>query len=289
MNIGLIDADGHNFPNLALMKIAAFHKRQGDSVEWANIETYDITYISKVFTFSPEPALGLGSYGKIIRGGTGFNMNENLPDSIDKICPDYSIYPDLKAAYGFITRGCPNNCAWCIVPQKEGNIYPYSDIEEWLDGKKEAIIMDNNIIAHEHGLTQLEKIARLGIKVDINQGIEARRITPEIAQLLSKVKFSRYIRMACDTKAAIPSIDSAVKSLSKFGVKPYRIFCYVLVKDIQDALFRIEFLRKLGVIPFAQPYRDFKNNILPTREQRNLARWCNHKAIFNSCSFEDYK
>ncbi|KAA6348059.1 hypothetical protein EZS27_004511 [termite gut metagenome] len=289
MKIGLIDADGHNFPNLALMKIASFHRRNGDTVEWVNIGNYDITYISKVFTFSPEPSLRLGNYGKIIRGGTGFHSYETLKPEIDILCPDYSIYPKTTAAYGFLTRGCVNNCSWCIVPRKEGDIVAYSDIEDWLNEKKEAIIMDNNILAHEHGISQLEKVLKLGIKIDINQGIEARLISPEIAQLLSKIKFIRFLRMACDTKAAIPYIESAVKNLSKYGVKPYRVFCYVLVKDVEDALYRIKYLHKLGVTPFAQPYRDFTTNTFPTLETRDLARWCNHRAIFKSCDFRDYR
>ncbi|KAA6346415.1 hypothetical protein EZS27_006065 [termite gut metagenome] len=288
MKIGLIDADGHNFPNLALMKITSFHRRKGDTVEWANIGNYDITYISKIFTFSPEPSLRLGNYGEIIRGGTGFHSYELLKPEIDILCPDYSIYPKFTAAYGFLTRGCVNNCSWCIVPRKEGAIYAYSDIEDWLNGRKEAIIMDNNILAHEHGISQLEKIVKLGIKIDINQGMEARLISPEIAQLLSKIKFIKFLRMACDTKAAITHVESAVKNLSKYGVKPYRVFCYVLVKDVEDALYRIKYLHNLGVIPFAQPYRDFTNT-LPVQEAKDLARWCNHRAIFKSCDFRNYR
>jgi hypothetical protein len=289
MKIGLIAADGHNFPNLALMKISAYHKSLGDSVEWAGIGNYDITYISKVFTFTPEPQLGLGDYGEVIKGGTGFGLYNELSLLVDGRCPDYSIYPKFTAAYGFITRGCTNKCDWCIVPKKEGLIYPNSDIEDWLDGRKEAVIMDNNILAHSWGIEQLEKIAKLGIKIDINQGVEAKRITPDIAELFSKLRFSRYIRIACDTKAAIPAVEQAVLNLSKAGIKPYRIFCYVLVKDVNDALFRIEYLRKLGVVPFAQPYRDFKNSIKPNYEQKRLARWCNRKEIFTTCDFKDYK
>ena len=159
----------------------------------------------------------------------------------------------------------PNKCPWCIVPKKEGNIRAYSDIEDWLDGRSEAVIMDNNIIAHQHGLAQMEKIAAMGIRVDINQGIEAGRITPEIALLLSRMKFTRYIRIACDTRAALPSVETAVERM------------------------RIERLRRLGVQPFAQPYRDFTNNIEPTQEQKRLARWCNMKAIFKTVKWEDYK
>ena len=289
MRIGLTDVDGHHFPNLALMKIAAYHKSIGDSVEWASplFGHYDRVYKSKVFTFTPDDDTPYAC--EVVKGGTGYGMYEDLPEEIDGICPDYSIYPQFTAAYGFLTRGCPNRCPWCIVPKKEGSIRAYSDIEDWLCGRKEAVIMDNNIIAHQHGLEQLEKIARMGIRVDINQGIEAGRITPEIACLLSRVKFSRYIRIACDTRAALPAVETAVERLKSAGIRPYRVFCYVLVRDVEDALYRIERLRALGIQPFAQPFRDFENNVEPTLEQKRLARWCNMKSIFKTVKWEDYR
>ena len=289
MRIGLTDVDGHHFPNLALMKIAAYHKSIGDSVEWASplFGHYDRVYKSKVFTFTPDDDTPYAC--EVVKGGTGYGMYEDLPEEIDGICPDYSIYPQFTAAYGFLTRGCPNRCPWCIVPKKEGSIRAYSDIEDWLCGRKEAVIMDNNIIAHQHGLEQLEKIARMGIRVDINQGMEAGRITPEIAGLLSGVKFSRYIRIACDTRAALPSVETAVERLKSAGIRPDKVFCYVLVKDVEDALYRIERLRTLGIQPFAQPYRDFENNVEPTLDQKRLARWCNMKSIFKTVKWEDYR
>lgn len=289
MRIGLVDVDGHHFPNLALMKLSAYHKKIGDSVEWANplFGSYDRVYKSKVFTFTKDD--GDPYDCEIVKGGTGYGIYNELPEEVDRMCPDYSIYPQFTAAYGFLTRGCPNRCPWCIVPKKEGGIRAYSDIEDWLDGRKEAVIMDNNIIAHQHGLAQMEKIATIGIRVDINQGIEAGRITPEIASLLSRMKFSRYIRIACDTRAALPSVETAVERMKSASIRPDKVFCYVLVKDVDDALYRIERLRQLGVQPFAQPYRDFTNNIEPTQEQKRLARWCNMKAIFKTVKWEDYR
>ena len=287
--IGLIDVDGHNFPNLALMKISAFHKSIGDSVEWVNINNYDRTYMSKVFTFSPDYQNGFSNYGEIIKGGTGYNMNV-LPSEIDSISPDYSIYPKFKEAYGFLTRGCPNKCDWCIVPSKEGNIKPYADIEEFLQGRKQVILMDNNVLAHEHGLKQIEKIIKLGVKIDFNQGLDARIIAKnkDIAELLSKVKWIRYLRMACDTKSQIPFIEKALENLNAFGFKNYRVFVYVLIKDIDDALDRINFLKQKGCSPFAQPFRNFENNTID-KEAKKLARYVNHKAIFKSVEFKNYK
>lgn len=291
MNIGLLDVDGHNFPNLALMKISAYHKLKGDSVEFASVGNYDKTYASKVFTFSRDFEHGLCNYGEIIRGGTGYNAKSNLPDTIEHIMPDYSLYNIQNRAYGFLTRGCPNKCGWCVVPRKEGDIKANADITEFWNGQKEAVLMDNNVLAHEHGLKQIEKTIDLGIKIDFNQGLDARIIAENIpiAELLSKVKWSRYLRMACDNKSQIPYIEKALRNLNRFGFKSYRVFVYVLIRDCEDALLRLNFLKKLGVKPFAQPYRDFENKTQPSKHQMRLARWCNHTAIFNTVEFADYR
>ena len=290
MKIALNDSDKTNFPNLALMKLSAYHKAKGDDVEWympIMSQFYDKVYSSKVFTFTPEDSL-LGN--KVIKGGTGYNLFNNLPDEIEHTCPDYSLYLEFKSALGFLTRGCPNKCKWCIVPQKEGNIKPNADIEEFLDKRKTAVLMDNNVLASEHGLKQIEKIIDLKIKVDFNQGLDARIIAEnkQIAKLLSKTKWIRFIRMACDHKGQMPYIEKALQNLNEFGVKNYRVFVYMLVTDLEDALERALFLRKFNTTPFAQPYRDFKNNVSPSIEQRRFARWVNHKAIFNTVDWDDY-
>lgn len=126
---------------------------------------------------------------QIEKGGTGYDIEKVLPIEVDRLQPDYSIYNiDSNLSYGFLTRGCPNRCKWCVVPKKEGKISPYMDIEEITAGRKKAILMDNNILASNYGLQQIEKIIKLGIKVDFNQGLDARLITDEIARLLAKVK-----------------------------------------------------------------------------------------------------
>lgn len=291
MKIGLLDIDGHNFPNLALMKISAYHKEQGDSVEWVNhFNYYDRVYKSKVFTFTSNNEFVINA-DEIISGGTGYNPLIKLPEHIHKFKADYSLYPKYKEAYGFITRGCPNKCSWCIVPQKEGGIKADSDIEEILQDRKSAILMDNNILASDFGLSQIEKIIRLNVKVDFNQGLDVRIVAgnKDIAELLTRVKWIRYLRIACDTKAQIPYIEIALKYLAEFGFKSYRVFSYLLVKDITDAYERAMFLKQYNISVFAQPYRDFTTNKEPTREQKNFARWVNHKAIFNSVEFEKYE
>ncbi len=285
MNIGLVDVDGHNYPNLALMKLSAWHKNCGHSVEFANMfGQYDVLYASKVFSWSADDEYCYATRDTK-RGGTGYNFN-TLPDEIEHACPDYELY-HCTSAYGFLTRGCPNKCSWCFVPDKEGDIRPHAEIDEFLDGMKSAVLMDNNVLASDHGIKQIEQIARRGIRVDFNQGLDARLIDAPIAKLLSRVKWLAPLRMACDSLAMLPRVKSAVKLLRAAGVTPQRYFCYVLVTDIDSALVRVESLRAINVDPFAQAFRD-KKGTPPTREQKDFCRWVNHKAIFKSIMWEQY-
>ena len=286
MRIGLIDVDGHRFPNFALMKIASYHRLQGDTVEWINrLERYDKVYQSKVFTFTPDNIFAAQS-DEIIKGGTGYKMYNYL--FCDDAEPDYSIYPQYEHAYGFLTRGCIRSCPWCIVPKKEGGIRAYRDIETVLQGRKTAILMDNNVLASDHGLEQLEKIIDLKCKVDFNQGLDCRLVTDEVAKMISKIKWIRYICFACDTTPAVEPLIKAIEKLNRHGVKNYRIFVYLLVKDVSEANERCKILKKLGVIPFAQTYRDDENKFEPTAEQKRFAWYVNQKAVFNATDWEDY-
>lgn len=285
--IGLAGVDEYKFPNLALMKISSWHKLQGDEVEFLKpLKKYDIVYLSKIFSYSLNIKYKINSK-KIIKGGTGYNLL-NLSDNIDKMCPDYDLY-NCEHAYGFLTRGCIRNCDWCIVPKKEGKIKSYMDIDEFIKDKNSAILMDNNVLSHEHGIKQIEKIIKKNIKVDFNQGLDARLIDDGIAKLLSQVKWLKPLRMACDNKLQMKHITKATNLLRKYNCTPKNYFVYVLVKDIEDALERVEFLRELKLSPFCQPYRDFENNIEPTYIQKQFARWVNRQAIFFSCTWEEYK
>ena len=289
MKIGLHDSDRTGFPNLALMKLSAYHKDQGDTVEWwIPMIQYDRVYSSKVFTFTPEePMLPPDT----IKGGTGYGIYDDLPDEVDTMYPDYTIYPNCKHAIGFLTRGCIRACPWCVVPKKEGRIRPYST---WKDIKRpdsrDIVFMDNNVLACEHGINQIKEMIGQDVRVDFNQGLDARLITPEVAELLSKLKWIRFIRMSCDTDAMLDVVLRAIHFLEKNGVKPYRVFVYLLVQDIASAEKRALALRKAGAEVFAQPYRDFEKNIEPTREQKAFARWVNRKEIFKTVqSFSEYK
>ena len=156
MRIRLIDVDGHNFPNLPLMKISAYYKSLGDEVEWYDplldwITVPDIVYMSKVFSYTPDYEHPINGK-KIIKGGTGYYFpsgGEPLPKEIEDSFPDYSIYPQFAdTAYGFLTRGCPRGCDFCIVAEKEGEkSRKVADLSSFWNGQKNIVFLDPNLFA----------------------------------------------------------------------------------------------------------------------------------------------
>lgn len=299
MLIGLHDAElesvkHKSFPNYALMKISAYHQKCGDSVEWWNPldnSRYGKIYSSKVFDFTPEnPYLP----STAIRGGTGYTdipANQQLPPAIDAAFPDYSIYPEYKNAIGYLTRGCPNSCSWCIVPSKEGGIKPY---REWRQivrpDSKNLVLLDNNILACEYGIGQLESLIGMGYSIDLNQGMDARLVTRSIAQILARLKWIRFIRFSCDQIPQIEAIMKTAELLKEYGVKPYRLFIYLLVqKDVENAAYRVEQLKKIGAITiYAQAERNERYGIKPNREQLEFAQRYVYGGRYRRETWEEY-
>lgn len=292
MNIGLVAVDGHHFPNLALMKLSAWHKSQGDTVDWGDMfGVYDRLYMSKVFSYSEDDTMAYETK-EVLKGGTGYgDYSKVLPDKIEHCMPDYSLY-GIDYAVGFTTRGCPNHCKWCVVPKKEGPIRANAEITEFWSGQKHVVLLDNNILASDHGIKQLEwSIGRC--KIDCNQGLDARIIaeSPVLQNLLGRVSWSKYIRLACDQKSQMPAVKKAVEGIREQSGKVHAFFVYTLITDdYEDSLARLNFLRAMHrVDPFAQPYRDFQTMKEPPRWQKDMARWANHKAVFRTVEFKEYK
>ena len=218
MRIGLHDAEkdhfkhGKTYPNYALMKISAWHKAQGDQVEWwMPLQRYDRVYSSKGFDFTPiNPYLPEDA----VRGGTGYRdipLNQELPAEIDNMFPDYSIYPDCDYAIGYLTRGCIRSCRWCVVPKKEGQIRPYRTWQELVrKDTDKLVLMDNNILACRYGLEQLKGLAGSGYRIDLNQGMDARLVTEEAAEILSRLDWIRHIRFSCDQKSQTDPIKMTI-------------------------------------------------------------------------------
>lgn len=219
MKVVLHDADCTSFPNLALMKLSAWHKAKGDSVErfmpmlHGEAESNDcIIYSSKVFTWKSADRYLPHS---AVRGGTGYGINENLPEDVEHTCPDYNFY-GVDYSLGFLTRGCIRSCPWCVVPTKEGAIRAHADIEEFCR-HRDVKLMDNNVLAHSHGIAQIEKMARLDLRVDFNQGLDARLIDDAIARRLAALRWTRFLRLACDQKSQMPEVERAVRLLQAAG------------------------------------------------------------------------
>lgn len=206
MRIGLIDVDGgERFPNIALMKISAWHKAQGHEVSWYNSFDgwYDKVYMSKVFSFTPDYDYVVNAT-EINRGGSGYcieivdgkevyhaERNTVLPQEIEHIYPDYSIYPVLTkdTAYGFLTRGCPRGCEFCVVGKKEGRCSrKVADLSEFWNGQKNIVLCDPNILACKDWKELLQQLIDSKAWVDFNQGLDIRLMTEEKAKMLSQIK-----------------------------------------------------------------------------------------------------
>ncbi len=296
MRIALHDADKENFsrkrkpfPNYALMKISAYHKSLGDTVEWwLPNGDYDRVYSSKVFSFTPEnPYLPADT----IKGGTGYGLFSELPAEIDAMFPDYSIYPDCDYAIGYITRGCPNNCLWCVVPRKEGKIHAYRDWRDLVRSDSDKLVlMDNNILACDYGINQLESLIDSGYRIDLNQGMDARLVTDEIAQILSRLKWIKYLRFSCDTTSQIKNILNTAELLGKYGIKLYRMFIYLLVtEDIDNAEQRVEQLKRLrGITIYAQAERKLDGKSEPNALQKEFCQRYVYSGKFRSVTWSDY-
>ncbi len=291
MNVSLVEVDSHRWPNLCLMKLSAYHKKRGDHVEWWKPDIwYDRVYMSRVFddTYSRDGP-NIVNAGEVIRGGTGYGPGPNLPDEIEHIYPDYSIYPQFSGtAYGFLSRGCPRCCGFCLVSGKEGKqSVKVADLSEFWDGQKEIKLMDANLLAcpdHENLILQL---AESRAWVDFSQGLDVRLITPDNVALLNRVR-TKAIHFAWDN----PNEDLTGyfrRFLELTNLKSsYRRRVYVLTNyssTHEQDLYRVETLRGMGFDPYVMVYD--RPNAPPVTRQ--LQRWVNNKRIFNTVeNFADY-
>jgi radical SAM superfamily enzyme YgiQ (UPF0313 family) len=281
MKISLIDYDKTGFPNLALMKISAWHKAQGNNVKFYEplFDKPDKVFASKVFRFGSWNMPNVNC--KVDFGGTGFYLYDVkvLANEIEHTCPDYELY-GKDFSMGFITRGCIRNCSFCIVPKKEGEIYFNAPISEFQRHKK-VMLLDNNILACEQGIEQLKLIAKTDTLIDVNQGLDFRLVDNSIAELLANLHWIKgTIRTACDSDVNFEAVKKAVEMLGAKGVKPYRIFCYTLVKSKAD-IPRILELDKLGIKVFAMGFMDFDTG-KKSQDVMDICRWVNRKQIFSS-------
>lgn len=295
MKIGLIDVDGHHYPNLALMKLSAWHKARGDTVEWWwGWGQYDRVYMSKVFdeTYTPdvpEPP----NAKEIIKGGTGYGLDNKLPEEVEHIYPDYSIYHDLTkdTAYGFLTRGCPRGCHFCVVAKKEGQgSVKVANLSEWWRGQRNIVLMDPNILACPDHMELLGQLADSKAWVDINQGLDCRLLTEQNIEAINRIKL-KEIHFAWDYMKESESVLRGLKLYASLATrKPHgqygTVFCLTNYDTtMEENLYRIYTLRDMGYDPYVMIY----DKPHAQREIKHLQRWCNNRMIFKKePDFHDY-
>lgn len=312
MKVGLIDVDNYGkkkirFPNLALMKISAWHKRQNDDVSWwwTDIEHFDRVYMSKVFSDEyTKPMTPPTNTDELIMGGTGYcislengkehfcqHNNTNLPLAIEHIMPDYSLYGITDTAYGYMSRGCPRGCRFCHVGAKEGNVaHKVADLSEFWNGQKNIELCDPNLLACKQWREILQQLIDSEAHVDINQGLDIRLMTAEKAEMLKRVKIKK-LHFAWDNPkddlkqkfAEFAEINGGQWTSHGHNGTVYCLTNYG--STMEENLYRVYTLRDMGYKPYIMIY----NKPNAPRELRMLQRWVNNPYIFYSCStFEEY-
>ena len=311
MRIGLIDVDGHNFPNLPLMKLSAWHKANGDTVEWYEPLIHgfpnpplDKVYMSKVFSFSPDYEYFVNAK-EVVKGGSGYcislengkevfdkSKDKELPYEIEHIYPDYSIYGITDTAYGFLTRGCPRGCDFCHVKVKEGLCSrKVADLSEFWNGQKNIVLCDPNILACKDWKSLLQQLVDSKAWIDINQGLDIRLMTEEKAELIKQMKI-KELHFAWDRyedKDIIVPKFKMFKEITQIDIR--KLIVFVLCNfdtTIEQDLERIYTLRDLGYWAYVMLYD--KEHIPKNSDLRKMERWVNSRIIFATVPrFEDYK
>lgn len=289
MKIGLLDVDGHNFPNLPLMKLSAWHKQQGDEVEFAiPLKHYDRVYQAKVFDFT-EDEKHIIQADEIIKGGTGYGLSNNLSDEIETIYPNYNLYNIKNTAYGFLTRGCPRGCKFCIVGEKEGlKSYKVADLNNFWNGQKEIKLLDPNLLACKESEELLQQLIGSKAWIDITQGLDIRLMTDKKAHMINQLKV-KMLHFAWDNYE-FKTYETLKEFRSYFEMGFRKLRVYVLVNfntTIEQDLERIYKLLELEYDPYVMIFEKWK----APRKIRQMARWINNKYILrsgNANTFEEY-
>ena len=306
MRIGLIDVDGHNFPNIPLMKISAWHKSQGDSVEWYHpmfSGHMDKVYMSKVFAFTPDYEYMIDA-DEIIKGGSGYcielvdgkeiyhaERDRNLPGEVEHIFPDYGLYGITDTAYGFLTRGCPRGCGFCHVASKEGKrSHKVADLSEFWNGQKKIILCDPNILAYPDHMELLQQLVDSGAKVNFNQGIDIRLVNDRNLELLKQIRLDG-IHFAFDRWQDKDIIEPRLRAFAEktgYDRNKGRVMVYILCNydtTLEQDIYRIQLCRELNFSPYPMIYD--KEHADPI--YRKLQRWCSNFIFWSCPTFEEYK
>jgi hypothetical protein len=291
MQIGLIDVDRNKFPNIAIMKLSAYHKANGDHVEFINpFNQYDRVYMSKVFDFSQDYETCINA-NEIIKGGVGYGLNNNLPFEIEHTYPDYELYGINNTAYGFLSRGCPRNCSFCNVSQTQGfKANKVADLSEFWRGQKNIVLLDPNITACKDWSLLFDQLIDSKSYVDFTQGLDARTLTEQKIKMLMRMKI-KHVHFALDNPKDTELIISKLKMLKEMtNWTRSKVSVYVLTNfgsSHEEDLDRVYKIKALGFNPYVMIYDKLNAPIIT----RKLARYVNNKFIFWSkdcLTFNDY-
>lgn len=287
-NVGLWHVDG-KMPNVALMKISAWLKSQGFNPVLQRSPDKLTRFASVIFPENKPMVEFLAP--EIIAGGTGWDLDTSLPPEVEGQRADYELY-EIDYGIGFLSRGCIRNCPWCVVPRKEGRLRQVAQIPDLVNGNH-LILLDNNILALPNIHDLLKEMSDRNLTVNFNQGIDIRLVTPDIANLLSRVHYRNWkntgptLHFAFDSPSLEKLTRRGIKYLFDAGIPPSHLMCYVLVgynTSFDEDLYRCNILRSYNIQPYVMRY-----NQVSTPELNALARWANAPAGMWRQPFEIYQ
>jgi hypothetical protein len=291
----LVEPDyGNTYPPLGLMKISTWHKDKGDFVDFLKLpaqgtpflangkpleDGYDLIYITSLFTYHASEVIQAIQYcqaryphaemkvGGImatllpnyIKEKTGIAPHEGLLPAAEDCKPDYSLFPELRCSITFTTRGCKRACEFCAVRKHEPRFIVKDNWENDIDLTKNLIIFwDNNWFFSPNFFKDIEKLKKLNMPFDFNQGLDCRLFDSEKAKALSQTRI-RHLRFAFDNHSEEGHIQDAVKLAKKHGFKDIRVYGLYNSPDEDDTpeyfFYRINELNKLGALSYPMRFR----------------------------------
>ena len=307
MNVRLTHIDG-KLPNLALMKLAHWHRQRGDSVTFTRSLSremfepeYDRVYGSSIFAFSRHRLdTFAGQWPEAILGGTGTDSLQTVEQAIgadEYEHYDYSIYPDFTGSIGFTARGCRLRCGFCVVSKKEGKPRAVNTIADLWRGEpypKHLHLLDNDFFGQpaDQWQARVSEILAGKFRVCFNQGINIRLITEEAAEYIAQLPYyddqfkTRRLYTAWDNLKDEAIFFRGVERLEKAGVPPTHLLVYMLVgydpsETMERIMYRFEKMTARGIRPYPMVY----NNADPTLKR--FQRWVIRK-YYQFIPFAEY-